>query len=82
MRTEQDLMPTLPEYLEAKQGCTWTAQDSEWVRAHVQQIERLAEDLIQRAEREDPVKRLRLTGWRRRRVAYLAAKLAAQMEAK
>lgn len=49
MKTEQEIMPTLPEYLEAKQGQTWTAQDSEWVRAHVQQIERLAEDLIQRA---------------------------------
>lgn len=60
------MMPTLPEYLEAKQGQTWTAADSEWVRAHVQQIEKLAEDLIQRAEREDPVKRLNLTGWRRR----------------
>ena len=42
--------PTLPEYLESREGQTWTREDSVFVRTHVAQIERLAEDIVRRAK--------------------------------
>lgn len=41
--------PTLPEYLESREGQTWTREDTVFVRTHVAQIERLAEDVVRRA---------------------------------
>jgi len=41
---------TMPEYLSEAEGHEWTPQNTQWVLTHVQQIERLAEDLIRRAK--------------------------------
>ena len=42
--------PTLPEYLKSREGSTWTREDTVFVRTHVAQIERLAEDIVRRAK--------------------------------
>ena len=41
---------TLPEYLEAAEGSIWTREDTVWVRAHIREVERVAEDIVRRVK--------------------------------
>jgi len=53
MKTDQQALPmaapTLPEYLESREGQVWTREDTVFVRTHVAAVERLAEDIVRRA---------------------------------